>query len=508
MSELWPMARRRPWTCLFRYRSVELRIARFDALRRPAGSYTFARLLTVGRAVAVDDGGNRRSIGLRLVLRSWIRLLRDRAATGALLAQVNRTIEGLERRSPAHHVIQPGRPLYVRSDLSFGLGSGGSVGHVAGVANALEQVAGSPPIYLGPDWAVGLAPEIRQVSVAVPGQFWDIPELPELAFNTNLAQEVDRLLANEAISFVYHRYGLDSFGVFQTSPTRPHPVVLEYNGSESWIGREWGGGLRHPELAERIERLVLERADLIVVVSSPMRDELVARGVADTRILVNPNGVDVDRYHPAIDGNLVKERLGLSDCLVVGFIGTFSPWHGAEILVASFSDLMRRRPDLRDRVRLLMIGGGPRLAASMNAARDGAPAGTILFTGPIPQAEGPLHLAACDVLVSPHVPNADGSPFFGAPTKLFEYMAMGRAIVASRLDQIGEVLDDGATALLVPPSSVDATSAAIERLLEDPGLRARLGEGARAAAVERHTWLSHTRRIVERLQSVTEAADG
>jgi glycosyltransferase involved in cell wall biosynthesis len=344
--------------------------------------------------------------------------------------------------------------------------------------------------------------------VPPPEHFWNFPELPELSFNANLAEVVKRAVDAEAVSFIYHRYALDSYGVFLAQPDGPRiPVVLEYNGSEVWIGREWGGGIRHADIAESIERLVLDRADLIVVVSSPMRDELVARGVPDARILVNPNGVDVDRYNPTIDGSSVKNRLGITNQLVVGFIGTFSPWHGAEVLVEAFSQLLRRRPDLRDRVRLLMIGGGPRLWDSMNAARDGAPTGTVIFTGPIPQAEGPRHLAACDVLVSPHVPNPDGTPFFGSPTKLFEYMAMGRAIVASRLDQIGEVLEHERTALLVSPGSIEETSIAIERLVDDPDLRRHLGMAARDAAVERHTWVAHTRRIVERLRALVPAAD-
>ena len=73
------------------------------------------------------------------------------------------------------------------------------------------------------------------------------------------------------------------------------------------------------------------------------------------------------------------------------------------------------------------------IAAKSNVTEE------CLFTGLIPQEKGPQYLAVADILVAPHVPNPDGTPFFGSPTKLFEYMAMGRGIVASNLDQIGEV---------------------------------------------------------------------
>jgi glycosyltransferase involved in cell wall biosynthesis len=108
-------------------------------------------------------------------------------------------------------------------------------------------------------------------------------------------------------------------------------------------------------------------------------------------------------------------------------------------------------------------------------------------------------LAASDVCVSPHVPNPDGSRFFGSPTKLFEYMGLGRAIVASDLEQIGEVIEHERTGLLSPPGDVDAAAAAILRLLDDPDLRSRLGDAALAEARERYSWKAHTRRILDAL---------
>jgi glycosyltransferase involved in cell wall biosynthesis len=79
----------------------------------------------------------------------------------------------------------------------------------------------------------------------------------------------------------------------------------------------------------------------------------------------------------------------------------------------------------------------------------------------------------------PNVPNADDSRFFGSPTKLFEYMGLAKAIVASDLEQLGEVIADGETGLLCPPGDARAAADAVVRLLDDAGLRARLGEAAR-----------------------------
>jgi glycosyltransferase involved in cell wall biosynthesis len=118
----------------------------------------------------------------------------------------------------------------------------------------------------------------------------------------------------------------------------------------------------------------------------------------------------------------------------------------------------------------------------------------------LPHAEMPKYLGACDILVSPHGRQADGGEFFGSPTKLYEYMAMGKPIVASRVGQIGEVLVDGESALLVGPDDPDALSAAIVRLIDDAGLRENLGRAARQAAETRHTWRQNAERVVECLR--------
>jgi len=110
-------------------------------------------------------------------------------------------------------------------------------------------------------------------------------------------------------------------------------------------------------------------------------------------------------------------------------------------------------------------------------------------------------LDACDILIAPHVPLADGSDFFGSPTKIFEYMATGKAIVASRLGQIGEVLTDDETALLVTPGNTDELARAIVRLVDSHELRARLGANACAAAIREHTWTHNAQRVLDAYES-------
>jgi glycosyltransferase involved in cell wall biosynthesis len=134
-------------------------------------------------------------------------------------------------------------------------------------------------------------------------------------------------------------------------------------------------------------------------------------------------------------------------------------------------------------------------------------AGRVIFTGSVGHDRVPALLDACEILVAPHVPLADGSEFFGSPTKVFEYMAMGKAIVASRLGQIGDVLADEETALLVQPGNVEELTSAIMRLVESEDLRRGLGSKAREVAEREHTWTHNARRVLDEYKSLTGLQD-
>jgi glycosyltransferase involved in cell wall biosynthesis len=270
------------------------------------------------------------------------------------------------------------------------------------------------------------------------------------------------------------------------------PLVLEFNSSEVWKGRHWGG-LRLFGPAALVERINLRAADLVVVVSRALRDQLVEqRLVEPERVLVNPNAVDTAQFRPDLDGSRLRARLGLRSSVVVGFSGTFGVWHGIPTLAAALPRVLAARPQ----VRWVLIGDGPLRGLVDEVVRERGLHERVRLTGLVPFAHMPEHLAACDVLVSPHGRQADGREFFGSPTKLYEYMATGRPIVASAVGQIAEALRHGETALLVPPEDPDALVGAILRLVDDACLRSRLGSAARRVAEERHTWRGNAERLV------------
>jgi glycosyltransferase involved in cell wall biosynthesis len=389
--------------------------------------------------------------------------------------------------------------IYLRTDFWFGVDSGGSVGHIAGVLNQLSNFYSSLFFYTT-DFIPTVSAKVKQNILTPNPRFWNFAEVPAIISNENFHNQIISDLKNIKPSLIYQRYSINNFLGLRLGKELNIPFVLEYNGSEIWISHNWGYKLKYKSLSMQIENANLQGADLIVVVSKPMKEELVERGIDSYKILVNPNGVDPEKYSPDIDGEAVRSKLKLNTKTVIGFIGTFGYWHGAEILAEAFVKLLDLNPEYSKQLHLLMIGDGITIPSVRNIIFKNKLEDFCTFTGTVPQCEGPNYLAACDILASPHVPNLDGTPFFGSPTKLFEYMAMGKGIVASDLEQIGEVLSHNHTAWLVKPGDSDALAAGLERLINDAVLRNRLGLAARSEVIVKYSWLVHTRRIIQKLE--------
>jgi len=393
------------------------------------------------------------------------------------------------RPRPARPICRPRRVLYLRSQLWLGLAGGGSVAHTAGVIGGLQQHGLSVRV-VSSDALPGVQAPIW---VRRPETWFDGlgRELEELAYNVAFVRAALGLARRWRPDMIYQRHTAFGLSGALLSRLLGVPLVLEFNSSEVWKGRYWGG-LRLVHLAERIERLNLAAADWVVVVSGPLRASLIAMGLPAAKIIVNPNGVDPCQFRPDLDGRAVRARWRLgspAESVVLGFSGTFGLWHGIPSLAAAIPQVLAARPA----VRFLLVGDGP-----LRHLVDGL-GEQVRCPGLVPHAEMPAYLAACDVLLSPHGRQADGGEFFGSPTKLFEYMAAGRPIVASAVGQIAEVLEDGQTALLVPPDDVPALVEAVVHLVDDAALRARLGAAARAQAVARHTWRQNADRLLASL---------
>lgn len=270
------------------------------------------------------------------------------------------------------------------------------------------------------------------------------------------------------------------------------PYVLEVNAD---ILDEWDSFGQGPRGLQRLavrwtSALCFRQAAAIVAVSEPLKSHLMrAWGLPEEKIFVLPNGADVDRFKPNVEPPTARIVLGLDEAPSVIFVSGFYPWHASLELIESFALVHQQIPA----ARLYMVGDGQMRDQTETYARQLGLDHVVCFVGTVPHEQIPNWLAVADVAVMPY-PKLSKELWF-SPLKMYEYMAAGKAIVASRAGQIAEVIKDDETGILVAPGDTHHFAHALIRLLNDKNERNRLGMNARRQAVEHHSWDQYVRNL-------------
>ncbi len=193
-----------------------------------------------------------------------------------------------------------------------------------------------------------------------------------------------------------------------------------------------------------------------------------------------------------------------------GFIGTFGPWHGIEVLEQIIPTIILKNKN----VHFLLMGDGILREGIEKSCVSQGLFDHVTFTGKIPQDKAPEYLAACDAFLCPTQPNADGTRFFGSPTKLFEYMSMAKPIIASDLEQLAQVIYPAVSlngnmnaqecritnevGFLVRPSDIQGFIDASLFCVDLPEVeREKMGVNARQKVLNQYTWKQHVQRIID-----------
>ncbi len=311
-------------------------------------------------------------------------------------------------------------------------------------------------------------------------------ELIELLYN---AYAFTKLIFARRPEVIYERYFIFSIASRLIASLRRCPLVYEINDSSFLQQRV--RQLVFVTLARAMERWVLSRADLVVVVSHSLATMLQQSvGVDPKRILVLPNAVERDMVVERTEPAQANKHAG--DAVVIGFVGLFVPWHGLDLLIDTMAELSR----IGIRAHLLLVGDGPvRVEVEWRAKQVGL-RDRFTITGTVPHSEVRAWLSRMDVAVLPD------SNEYGSPMKIFEYMAAGRAIVAPDYDPVLEVLEHGTNGLTFPRRNRAALRNALAQLSEDSELRLRLGENARRHVLRHHTWDINAERLETALRLI------
>ena len=302
-----------------------------------------------------------------------------------------------------------------------------------------------------------------------------------LAANASVARALARL---EPVDLVYERYALFAHAGMEYARRRGVPGLLEVNApllEEQRIHRALVDGAA----AQAATRRAFAAASELRAVSDEVASWLERFPEARGRIRVVPNAVDLQRFRPDVRAEQPDARF------TVGFVGSLKPWHGVDGLLSAFARLRTARP----RVRLLLVGDGPERGALERRCAALKLGDAVVFSGAVAPTRIPGLLTSMDVAAAPY-PSCDG--FYFSPLKLYEYLAAGLPVVASRAGEIARSVEHGVDGWLCEPGDVAALQAALVRLHDDGPLRARLGREARRRAELRGDWSGGAAAIVAR----------
>jgi glycosyltransferase involved in cell wall biosynthesis len=370
---------------------------------------------------------------------------------------------------------------------------GGYIAHVIGVVEAFQKLgyvvvmgAYDPVPYLDNN-------KVRYRLFEV--NTFPLPKVRDMIRQWQLTDQIIQVVSEESPDLLYVRWTPSLFFKRVRSAHPTLPIVMECNSP-----LRMHPGLSRPGFAQRwlarfLDESYVRSATLISVISAETKEFLLShhRSLDPKRVVVNPNGVDTERFR-YVESD-VRARYHIpQDAIVVGWAGSFQLWHRLDLLIETFQRLNM------DNVYLMIMGTGSidieqrlrSLAAKSRSER-------IVFTDAVPFGEMPAHLSACDILVAPLGPKFEEKLHL-SPIKLFEYMSVGRAVMASRIGQVSQVIEDGKNGLLFEPDSKRDLERVLRVLVGDRALRERLGQSARSEVEKKHSWEFNVQRILTGLE--------
>lgn len=398
------------------------------------------------------------------------------------------------------------RMAYLLTDHGIPVfGDKGASVHVRELSNALCDMGHTVSILCGKrgsgsyesKFECQKVPEISATSAQVQD---DDPNAARIAKESRYLQSAESMVnvflhehAKKRFDVMYERYSLWSKAGVTAAKKAGIPVILEVNAPlvvEQSAYRE----LALADEAKAIEHACFSQADVIITVSETLAQYVIDHGGHQDQVVVMPNGVNDGLFHPMVTAANVAEAEGR---FVIAFSGSLKQWHGVDVLMTAFQELCRRMAGLH----LLVIGDGP-----MSEWLQGFVAGSnlqsnVTFTGWTPHHQIPALIAAADVCVAPY-PQLEN--FYFSPLKLFEYLAMGKPVIASDIGQIRAVIQHHENGILVPPGNERHLADALEMLCVNAPLRAQLSAAAYQSS-RPYTWKQNAARVTAICQDLLQS---
>lgn len=334
--------------------------------------------------------------------------------------------------------------------------------------------------------AAGTSLHVEEVKTLLAGNTRAEKERAAMAQADTIEDRLCSLHREWPFDLIYERYSLWSAAGCRAARRLGVPVVTEVN-APLVLEQAAFRSLVCEEDARAIEAEVLRTSTALAAVSRQMAAYLTDAGTDPARIHVIGNAVDTSHFRT--ETPVAQLPTIPRDAFVVGFTGSLKMWHGVDTLLAAFRAFRAGEP----RAHLLICGDGPKRGWIEGFVAGAGLEDAVTMAGWVDHADLPGLIARMDVATAPY-PASDDHYF--SPLKLYEYLAMGRPVLASDIGQTAELLTGSKAAMLLPPGNAEAMANGLRALCDDPALRAQMSAAA-AAEGARHDWTENAAQVVK-----------
>lgn len=309
-------------------------------------------------------------------------------------------------------------------------------------------------------------------------------EFLELAYNLVAVYRISRSVKEKKIDFIYERYSLFMCAGIWWCKRHNIPVVLEINDS---CQVERVRPLALKKLAEKIECWIFQNATGLVFISTRFREVALEAYTQISPSVISPNAADLDNFIiNKSSGEKLKIELGIEGKIVLGYVGAFVHWHGIDWFVESIVDRLEKYPDLV----LLLVGDGACFEAIKTSISRAGVSSQVILPGRVSHSEVSSYLSAMDFGILPD------SNDYGSPMKLFEFMAMGKGMVAPDFSPIAEVIRDNETSWLFPANDKQACIEKVLSIVNDKDIQQQIGRNAREYIERERQWKHNAEQLM------------
>lgn len=308
-------------------------------------------------------------------------------------------------------------------------------------------------------------------------------ELLEIFYNLYTLVRVSAFLRQSHYDIIYERYSLFGFVCSRLAGKYGIPLILEVNDA-TVIKRSRPLVLKR--ISRFIERITLENCHKIVTISQHFKRLLSdSHGISSEKIVVMSNAIDPLRFQLNSKNLITREKLGIKNKHIIGFVGAFVHWHGLDFLVRAMHDLVRKYD-----IHILLVGDGPAREGIENLINKFEISEYVTVTGFVDSNDVPYYIRLMDICTMPN------SNEHGSPMKILEYMAMAKPVIAPAYEPIEEIITEGEEGLLFPPLDSEAFRSRVILLVKNEQIRRKIGENAKRKVFDRFTWLENARRTL------------